>query len=274
MTLKGKRILVTGVLTRHSIAFAVAAAALEQGAEVLLTGHGRRRSLTERSAGQLPGTPEVLELDVTRPPDFERLRKEVGGRWDSLDGVLHAIAYASPEALGAFAEAPDESVLEALRVSAVSYRTLAIALAPLMEPSGSIVGLDFDAARAWPGYDWMGVAKAALESVNRYLAHNLGTKGVRANLIAAGPLRTPSGGFEGFAEIARAWAEVAPLGWDSTDAEPVAAAACFLFSDWSKAITGEILHVDGGFHAMGLPASAAPHVTADSLGHAASPDVI
>ncbi len=221
--------------------------------------------MTERSARQLPGVPEVLELDVTQPHDFDRLREDVGKRWDRLDGVLHAIAHASPEALGAFSETPDESVLETLKVSAVSYRTLAVALAPLMKPSGSVVGLDFDAARAWPGYDWMGVAKAALESVNRYLARDLGTRGVRANLIAAGPLRTPSGSFEGFAEMAGAWDAGAPLGWDSTDAGPVAETACFLFSEGSRAVTGEVLHVDGGFHAMGLPVGAAAVPAADSL---------
>jgi meromycolic acid enoyl-[acyl-carrier-protein] reductase len=252
LILAGKRILVTGVLTKHSIAFAVAAAALEQGAEVLLTSCGRARSLTERSARQLAGSPEVLELDVARFDDFSRLRGEIEERWSSLDGVLHAIAYAPPEALNAFSEASEESILETLRVSVLSYRTLAATLAPLMAPSGSVVGLDFDASRAWPGYDWMGVAKAALESANRYLARELGRQGARSNLIAAGPLRTPSGSFEGFAETARAWDAAAPLGWDPTDAEPIAGTACFLFSDLSNALTGEVIHVDGGFHAIGM----------------------
>jgi enoyl ACP reductase len=257
--LEGKRLLITGVLTRRSIAFAVAREALELGAEVLLTGHGRALSLTERSARQLPGTPDVLELDVTVPAHFERLHGEVGERWETVDGVLHAIAYAPPDALGGgFLHSPTGSAVDAFVVSSVSFRTLAASLAPLMRPGGSVVGLDFDASVAWPVYDWMGVAKASLESINRYLARDLGPRGIRVNLVAAGPLRTVSatGAFKDFGSVAEGWSSWAPLGWDSDDPRPVARAVCFLLSDWSTAVTGEILHVDGGFHAVGYPASA------------------
>lgn len=254
--LEGKRLVITGVLTKHSIAFAVAREAQELGAEVLLTSFGRARSLTQRSARQLPTPPDVVELDVTSPADFERLREEIGDRWDAVDGVLHAIAHAPPDAFGGgFLETPTSSAVAAFTVSAVSFRTLAATLAPLMEPGGSIVGLDFDASVAWPVYDWMGVAKASLESINRYLARDLGPRGIRVNLIAAGPLRTvsASGAFKDFHLVADGWSKCAPLGWDADDARPVGKAACFLLSDWSTAITGEILHVDGGFHAVGLP---------------------
>ncbi len=259
--LRGKRLLITGVLTKSSIAFSVAKEALEQGAEIILTGHGRARSLTERSARQLADIPpEVLELDVTDETDFAELHDEIAGRWGTLSGALHAIAYAPPDAIGGdFIGASVESAVDTFRISAVSYSSLARCLAPLLSPNGSIVGLDFDASRAWPAYDWMGVAKASLESVNRYLARDLGPRGIRANLIAAGPIRSTSasGAFRNFDVIEGAWDEAAPLGWDAHDAKPIASAACFLFSDSSRAITGEILHVDGGFHAV-APAAITP----------------
>jgi enoyl-[acyl-carrier protein] reductase I len=253
--LEGKRILVTGVISRESIAYAVAEQAQNAGAEVILTSFGRAMRLTERAAGRLPKTPDILELDVNEPEHLERLAASVSERWDGLDGVLHAIAFAPEDALGGkFMTTPAESALSAFQTSAYSFKALAGALLPLFDGEGSIVGLDFDASVAWPVYDWMGVAKAALESVNRYLARDLGPHGVRVNLVAAGPLETLAArGIPGFRELVEMWGAQAPLGWDAEDREPVARACCYLLSDWSRGISGEILHVDGGFHSMGAP---------------------
>jgi enoyl-[acyl-carrier protein] reductase I len=256
--LAGKRLLITGVLTRGSIAFEVARQAQESGAEVVLSGFGRGMRLTERAAAHLPTPPEVLELDVNAQEDLERVAGELATRFGGeLDGVLHAIAFAPADALGGgFLDTPASSAITAFQTSAFSLKALAAALAPLLEAGGggSVVGLDFDAAVAWPVYDWMGVAKAALESVSRYLARDLGPRGVRVNLISAGPIETiAAGGIPGFEELAALWRSGAPLGWDTRDAAPVAAAVCFLLSDLARGITGEIIHVDGGFHAMGAP---------------------
>lgn len=254
MMLEGKRIVVTGVLTRQSIAYAVAERALYHGAEVVLTSFGRAASITRRAATRLPGPPEVLELDVTKPDDFTSLRDELAMRWGGVDGVVHAIAGAPGDALGGqFLQTPNASVLQTLGVSALSLRDLAVSLLPLMERGASVVGLDFDASVAWPIYDWMGVAKASLESISRYLARDLGPRGVRVNLIAAGPIQTvsASGGLVGFEIMARGWNAQAPLGWDVRDPSPVAGAVCFMLSDWSLGVTGEILRVDGGFRAVG-----------------------
>ncbi len=198
---------------------------------------------------------DVLELDVNRPEDLEAVAADLRKRWGGLDGVLHAIAFAPEDAIGGnFLTAPAESALEAFRTSAFSLKALAGALAPLMSSGGSVVGLDFDASVAWPIYDWMGVAKAALESVSRYLARDLGPSGIRVNLVSAGPLATVAArGIPGFERLSTLWPRQAPLGWDVEDPGPVAAAICFLLSDYSRAITGEILHVDGGFHAVGAP---------------------
>lgn len=255
MMLEGKRLLITGVLTKGSIAYSVAERAQQEGAQVLLTGFGRTRRMTERAAARLPDPPDVLELDVNNPEDFGALVAELEQRWGGLDGALHAIAFAPGDALGGnFMSAPPESAEQAFRTSAYSFKALAAALAPLMEDGGSLVGMDFDASVAWPVYDWMGVAKAALESVSRYLARDLGADGVRVNLVSAGPVDTPAaGGIPGFDALAGLWGRQAPLGWDTSDPVPVADAVLFLLSDWSRAISGEILHVDGGFHAMGAP---------------------
>jgi enoyl-[acyl-carrier protein] reductase I len=199
----------------------------------------------------------VLELDVNEESDLEALASDLASRWEAVDGVLHAIAHAPEDAIGgAFLETGYESAAQAFRTSAYSLQALARHLAPLMEGAGggAIVGLDFDATVAWPVYDWMGVAKAALESTARYLARDLGPRGIRVNLVAAGPVDTAAaGGIPGFGELSAAWSAGAPLGWDAADATPVAHAVCFLLSDWARAISGEILHVDGGFHALGAP---------------------
>ncbi|HLF40539.1 MAG TPA: enoyl-ACP reductase FabI [Acidimicrobiia bacterium] len=254
MLLDGKRILITGVLTDSSIAFSVAKVAQEQGAEVLLTSFGRAMSLTQRSARRLPSPPDVLELDVTDPAHFDALGVEIERRWGRLDGALHAIGFAPETCLGGdILRAGWDDVATALHVSAYSLKSLAGMALPLMKGTGgSIVGLDFDARQAWPAYDWMGVAKAALESTSRYLARDFGAAGIRVNLVAAGPLRTVAGkSIAGFSKFEEAWAPRAPLGWDVTNAEPVARACAALLSDWFPATTGEIVHVDGGFHAMG-----------------------
>jgi meromycolic acid enoyl-[acyl-carrier-protein] reductase len=256
--LDGKRLLLTGVLTKGSIAYSVAERAQQEGAQIVLTGFGRTRRMTERAAARLPDPPDVLELDVNNPSDFEALVSDLESRWGGVDGALHAIAFAPGDALGGkFMSAPPESAEVAFRTSAYSFKALAEALAPLMgDKGGSLVGMDFDASVAWPVYDWMGVAKAALESVSRYLARDLGPSGIRVNLVSAGPIETPAaGGIPGFDGLAGMWGEQAPLGWDTGDAEAVADTVLFLLSDLSRRITGEIVHVDGGFHAMGAPLS-------------------
>lgn len=254
--LQGKKLLITGVITRDSIAWEVARQAQEAGAEIVLTGFGRAKRLTDRAAKQLPAAPDVLELDVNRTEDLETVAATLAGRWGRVDGVLHAIAFAPEDALGGrFLTTPPESAITAFQTSAFSFKALAAALAGLYPPEGaSVVGMDFDASVAWPVYDWMGVAKAALEATSRYLARDLGPRGVRVNLVSAGPLGTVAArGIPGFSQLADAWAKQAPLGWDTEDSGPVAGAVCFLLSDLARAITGEILHVDGGFHAMGTP---------------------
>ncbi len=256
--LAGRRFLVTGVATKDSIAWAVAARLQEAGAEVALTSFGRVARLTARAAARLPVPPgegEILEWDASAAGAGEALRKQVAERWDALDGVLHAVAFAAPEAVGGgFLSAPAASAEAAFRVSAFSLKDLAAGLAPFMPAGGSVVGLTFDGTRAWPLYDWMGVAKAALEATARYCARDLGPRGVRVNLVAAGPLATlAAGGIPGFGELAARWEEGAPLGWDTNDPGPVADAVCFLLSDAARGITGGILHVDGGFHALGAP---------------------
>jgi meromycolic acid enoyl-[acyl-carrier-protein] reductase len=253
--LEDKRLLITGVITRDSIAYHAAERAQREGATVLLTSFGRVRRLTERAASKLPEPVDVLELDVNQDDDLEALTATLRERWGTVDGALHAIAFAPEDALGGrFMTAPASSAVEAFKTSAFSLKALTAALEPLMESGGSIVGMDFDASVAWPIYDWMGVAKAALESVSRYLARDLGTKGIRVNLVSAGPLGTVAArGIPGFERLAALWSAQAPLGWEISDPAPVADAICFLLSDHARAITGEILHVDGGFHAMGAP---------------------
>ncbi len=256
--LEGKRLLITGVVTRDSIAFEVARQAQEAGAEVLLTGFGRARRLTERAAVKLPEPAEVLELDVNSVDDLEALQTELASRWGVLDGVLHAIAFAPADALGGgFLDTPSASALTAFETSAFSLKALTASMLPLLEQAengASVVGLDFDASVAWPVYDWMGVAKAGLEAVARYLARDVGARGVRVNLVSAGPIETlAAGGIPGFEQLAGVWRDVAPLGWDTRDPSSVAGTVCYLLSDLARGVTGEIIHVDGGYHAMGAP---------------------
>jgi meromycolic acid enoyl-[acyl-carrier-protein] reductase len=266
--LEGKRILVTGVVNRRSIAYAIAEQAQNAGAEVLLTSFGRVRRMTERAAQRLPRTPDVLELDVNREEDFATLTADIERRWGGIDGAVHAIAFAPEDALGGrFLKTPRESASAAFETSAFSLKALAEALVPLFGPGGSVVALDFDASVAWPIYDWMGVSKAALEAVARYLARDLGPGGVRVNLISAGPLETvAAGGIPGFRTLAERWESQAPLGWDVADPVPVADTALFLLSDLSRRITGEILHVDGGYHAMGAPMANGDAMSASAVG--------
>jgi Enoyl-[acyl-carrier-protein] reductase (NADH) len=251
--LDGKRLLITGVLTEASFAFSVARLAQEEGARIVLTGYGRL-SLVERIAKRLPEPPPVIELDVTNQDHLDTLADRTAEHLDGLDGVVHSIAFAPQAALGGnFLNTTWEDVATAVQVSTYSYKALAVACLPLMkEGGGSIVGLDFDASKAWPVYDWMGVAKAGLESTNRYLARHLGPHGIRVNLVAAGPVKTMAArSIPGFAEFEEMWTKRAPLGWDLADPVPAAKACVALLSDWFPATTGEIVHVDGGVHAMG-----------------------
>jgi enoyl ACP reductase len=250
--LAGKRILITGVLTDSSIAFHVAKVAQEEGATVVLTGYGRM-SLVERIAKRLPEPPPVLELDVADEEQLATLAERLSEHVDQVDGVLHAIAFAPQDALGGnFLNTSWDDVATAVHVSAYSLKALAMAALPLMKNGGSIVGLDFDASHAWPGYDWMGVAKAGLESCARYLARDLGPEKVRVNLVSAGPLRTMAAkSIPGFDKFEGLWGDRAPLGWDITDPGPAARACVALLSDWFPATSGEIVHVDGGAHAIG-----------------------
>jgi enoyl ACP reductase len=254
--LDGKRLLITGLITEQSLAFGVAKLAQEEGAQVVLTGFGRM-SLVKRIAARLPEPAPVIELDVTDTEQLDSLAERVGEHVDGLDGVLHSIAFAPQSALGGgFLTAPWEDVATALHVSTFSFKSLAVACLPLMTSGGAIVGMDFDAKQAWPVYDWMGVAKAGLESTTRYLARDLGPKGIRVNLVAAGPQRTMAAkSIPGFDQFEAAWMQRAPLGWSLTDSTAVAKAAAMLLSDWFPATTGEIVHVDGGFHAVGVPVS-------------------
>jgi len=252
--LEGKRLVITGVLTDDSIAWHSARIAIEEGAEVVLTGFGRGISLTQRAAKRLPVEPDVIELDINEPEHMEALAADLDSRWGACDGALHAIAYAPEDALGgAFLDTPPESAATAFITSAFSYKTLAVGLRPLMQKAGggSLVTLDFDNSQAWPAYDWMGVAKSALQSVTRYLARDLGADRIRVNAISAGPLGTIAAkSIPGFSQFKDLWDERSPLIWDTADPTPVAQMCALLLSDWTPMTSGEIVHVDGGFHAV------------------------
>ncbi len=252
--LEGKRILVAGVTMDSSIGFAVARVAQEQGATVLVSNFGRALNITRRIVGRLPEPTPVIELDVTDPDHLEQLPELVREHVDGLDGVVHSIAYGNPETLlgGKFMGGPWDDVAQAVQVSAYSLMSLSKAALPLMSEGGSVVGLTFDATVAWPAYDWMGVAKAGLESCSRYLARDLGPQGVRVNLVSAGPLKTLAAkAIPGFEQLESMWSDRSPLGWDEKDTTPTAKAVVALLSDFFPATTGEIVHVDGGYHAMG-----------------------
>ena len=251
--LDGKNVVITGVLTDASLAYGVAALAQREGAQIVLTGAGRALSLTQRTARKLPTPVDVYELDVTEPDHLTAVRDALAASWGRVDAVLHAIGFAPAVCLGDdFMAATWDDVSVAMNVSAYSYKALADAFVPLMTNGGSFVGLDFDNTVAWPAYNWMGVAKSALESVNRYLAKELGPRGIRSNLVAAGPIRTMAAkSIPGFSKFEDVWGERAPLGWDINDPGPVAKAVVALMSDWFPATTGELIHVDGGYHAIG-----------------------
>jgi len=251
--LDGKKIVITGVLTDASLAYGVAELALQEGAEIVLTGAGRALSITQRTARKLGDGIDVFELDVTVPEHGVAVREALAEKWGHVDGVLHAIGFAPASCLGDdFLAAPWEDVAVAMHVNAYSLKALADAFLPLMSEGGSFVGLDFDNQQAWPAYNWMGVAKSALQSVSRYLAKEVGPRGIRSNLVAAGPIKTMAAkSIPGFAKFEDIWDDRAPLGWDVTNSEPVARAVIALLSDWFPATTGEIIHVDGGYHAIG-----------------------
>ena len=259
MLLDGKKLLITGVLTDDSIAYAIAKVAQESGAEIVLTSFGRARSLTERVAKRLPGgAPDVLELDINDPSHIEAVSKDLMDRWGFVDGVVHAIGFAPSDALGGnFVNTPWESVATAFQTSAYSLKSLGVGLREPMvaarERGGaSLVSLTFDGRFAWPIYDWMGVAKAGLEAITRYLARDLGPDGIRVNTVSAGPIRTMAGkSIPGFDQITGHWLDRSPLEWSLTDATPVGQMVCFLCSDWARMTSGEMIHVDGGYHAMG-----------------------
>lgn len=253
MLLEDKKLLITGVLTDDSIAWHTARVAQEEGAEIVCTGFGRGLRLTERSVQRLPTECDVLELDINDPSHMETVVGDLEGRWGRVDGALHAIAFAPEDALGGnFLNTPVESAQTAFTVSAFSFKTLAVGLLPLMQESGgSFVAMDFDNTQAWPAYDWMGVAKSALQSVTRYLARDLGPHNVRVNAVSAGPLGTVAAkSIPGFARFDDVWSERSPLKWDTSDPDPVARMVCVLLSDWAKMTSGEVVHVDGGFHAV------------------------
>lgn len=254
MLLKDKRLLITGVLTDDSIAWHVARIAQEEGAEIVCTGFGRGMRLTERSVQRLPDPCAVYELDINDPDHVAQLTAQLGEKWGAVDGALHAIAFAPADALGGnFLATPAESASTAFLTSAFSYKTLAVALQPLLRAAGggSLVTLDFDNSQAWPAYDWMGVAKSALASVTRYLARDLGPDRIRVNAVSAGPLGTVAAkSIPGFSHFHDVWNERSPLRWDDTDPTPVAKMVCVLLSDWAPMTSGEVVHVDGGFHAV------------------------
>jgi enoyl-[acyl-carrier protein] reductase I len=251
--LDGKKLLVTGVLTDGSIAFHVARLAQQEGAQVVLSSFGRQARLTQAIARRLPAEAPVVQLDVTDAEDLAALEGRVREHVDHLDGVVHSIGFAPQSVMGGnFLAAEWADVATALEVSAFSLKSLALATRPLLTGGGSIVGLTFDARFAWPVYDWMGVAKAALENTSRYLARDLGPENIRVNMVSAGPIRTTAAkSIPGFASMEDGWDGRAPLGWDVSDPEPTARAVAALLSDWSPKTTGELVHVDGGVHAMG-----------------------
>jgi enoyl-[acyl-carrier protein] reductase I len=256
--LSDHRILVTGVLTDDSLAFGIAKRALEEGATIALSGFGRGTSITRRTAKKLGDVGEIIELDVTSPDEIQAAVEEVTTRFGRLDGLVHAIGYAPSSCLGSgMFLAPYEDVSAAMHASTFSLAALVGAFRPLLQKSealggASVVALDFDGTRAYPMYDWMGVMKAALESLGRYLAREVGPDKIRVNMLAAGPIRTVAAkSIPSFSIFEDTWGERAPLGWDVHDASAVADTAIALLSPLLRATTASVIHVDGGVHAMG-----------------------
>jgi enoyl-[acyl-carrier protein] reductase I len=252
--LEGKNVLVAGVTMNTSIGYRVAELAQAEGANVVVSNFGRAMGITARVLKRLDPVPPLIELDVTDPEHLASLAERLGEHFDHLDGVVHSIAFANPETAlgGKFLTTPAADVAKAVEVSAYSLVSLAMACRPLMGAGSSVVGMTFDATVAWPTYDWMGVAKAALESTSRYLARYLGPDGIRSNLVAAGPVETiAKKAIPGAEEFNTIWASRAPLGWDASDSTAAAKAVVALLSDWFPATTGEMIHVDGGLHATG-----------------------
>lgn len=252
--LEGKNALILGVANRWSLAYAIAEAFRREGALLTLTYQGeRQRQTVEALAGEL-GAARVLSCDVTQPGDLERLGRALAQDGRPLDAVVHSIAYAQREDLTRpFLETSEAGFLLAHRISAYSLVALSRIAAPLMTRGGSITTLSYlGAARVVPNYNVMGVAKAALEACMRYLAAELGSRGIRLNAISAGPIKTASArAIKDFSAVLDAVAERAPL---RRNAEPgeVADAAVFLASDLGRGVTGNILFVDAGFQIMGL----------------------
>jgi meromycolic acid enoyl-[acyl-carrier-protein] reductase len=255
--LRGDRILVTGVATPDSIAFATAGAVLEQGGELVLGAFPRDLDAARDLAATLDPSIDVLPLDLCDQSHVDAAIEHIGSTFGTLDGVVHAVAFSPRGALGGDLTETDPTEIElAFRTSAWTLSSTARLLRSVAPATGgSLVGLDFDANdQAWPVYNWMGVCKAALRSAAGYLARDLGAQRIRVNLVAAGPIETRAGrGIPGFEHLLDAWETTSPLPWSAQDASPVADAVCFLLSDLARAITGEVLHVDGGYHAMAAP---------------------
>jgi enoyl ACP reductase len=256
--LNNHRILVTGVLTDDSLAFGIAKRALEEGATIALSGAGRGTSLTKRTARKLGDVGEVIELDVTEPAQIEAAAEELTSRFGRLDGLVHAIGFAPQSCLGSgMFTAPFEDVAVAMNISTYSLAALVGAFRPLLAKSeaqggASVIALDFDGSRAYPQYDWMGVMKAGLESLGRYLAREVGPDKIRVNMLAAGPVRTIAAkSIPGFSQFEDTWSEKAPLGWDVYDSSAVADTAVAMLSPLLRGTTASIVYVDGGFHSMG-----------------------
>jgi len=253
MILKNKKILITGILTDKSIAYASAQVALENGAQVVATGFGKGLRITERAVKRLSDDIQVYEMDIQNPEQVDTTVVNIKENFGSLDGILHAIAFSPTEAMGGnFMNTKVEDALTSFEVSAFSLKTLSQGFSPILNNPGSIVALDFDNTQAWPGYDWQGVAKSSLQSIVRYLAFYMGKEGIRVNAVASGPLATTAAkNIPGFTDMNDEWDQRAPLGWDSKNAIPVAKVVNFLLSEFSEAVSGEIIHADGGAHSVG-----------------------
>jgi enoyl-[acyl-carrier protein] reductase I len=259
--LSDHRILVTGVLTDDSLAFGIAKRALEEGATVALSGAGRGLSLTKRTARKLAEfgeVGEIIELDVTDPQQVEAAAAELTTRFGRLDGLVHAIGMAPQSCLGnGMFVAPFEDVAIALHISTYSLAALVGTFRPLLQKSealggASVIALDFDGSRAYPMYDWMGVMKAGLESLGRYLAKEVGPDRIRVNMLAAGPIRTVAAkSIPGFSQFEDTWSDKAPLGWDVYDSSAVADTAVAMLSPLLRGTTASVVYVDGGYHSMG-----------------------